>query len=331
MEYRLEVERPLMDLEDKIMELKRLNAGGTIDLSREIASLEDKAIKLKKEIFENLLPWDKVQLARHKERPSALDYIKMLCDEFLELHGDRVFSDDPAIIGGFAILNNRRVMIIGHQKGRNTKDNLYRNFGMPNPEGFRKAARLMSMADKFGIPILSFIDTPGAYPGIGAEERGQFLAIARNLQLMATLRVPIVVVIIGEGGSGGALAIGMGNRILILENAVFSVISPEGCASILWRDGNRAPEAAQVLAMTADDLIKLGIADEMIPEPLGGAHKQYEETALRLREVVLSHLDQLITKPSDELIRDRYEKFRRIGVVITGDKETVLEEENVHL
>lgn len=331
MEYRLEVERPLMELEDKIMELKRLNAGGTIDLSREIASLEGKAIKLKKEIFKNLLPWDKVQLARHKERPSALDYIKMLCDEFLELHGDRVFSDDPAIIGGFATLDNRRVMIIGHQKGRNTKDNLYRNFGMPNPEGFRKAARLMSMADKFGIPILSFIDTPGAYPGIGAEERGQFLAIARNLQLMATLRVPIVVVIIGEGGSGGALAIGMGNRILILENAVFSVISPEGCASILWRDGNRAPEAAQVLAMTADDLIELGIADEMIPEPLGGAHKQYEETALCLREVVLSHLDQLITKPSDELIRERYEKFRRIGVVITGDKETVLEEENVHL
>ena len=299
-----------MEVEDKIMELKRLNAGGTIDLSREIESLEAKALKLKKDIFKNLLPWDKVQLARHKERPSALDYIKMLCDEFLELHGDKVFSDDPAIIGGFAILDNRRIM--------------------PNPEGFRKAARLMSLADKFGIPILSFIDTPGAYPGIGAEERGQFLAIARNLQLMTTLRVPIVVVIIGEGGSGGALAIGMGNRILILENAVFSVISPEGCASILWRDGNRAPEAADALAMTAEDLINLGIADEMITEPLGGAHKQYEEAALRLREVVLSHLDQLMTKSPEELIRDRYEKFRRIGVVVTGYKETIPEKENVH-
>lgn len=328
MEYRLEVERPLMELEEKIDALKRLNASGNVDLSREIASLEAKAGRLKHDIFKNLVPWDRVQLARHKERPSTLDYIKMLCDEFLELHGDRSFSDDPAIIGGFATLSGRKIMVLGHQKGKDTKENLYRNFGMPNPEGFRKAARIMSLADKFGIPIVSFIDTPGAYPGIEAEERGQFLSIAKNLQLMAVIKVPIIVVIIGEGGSGGALAIGMGNRILILENAVFSVISPEGCASILWRDGKKAPEAAEVLGLTSQDLLRLKIADEIVPEPLGGAHKHYEETANNLLKSIVVHLEKLTSISPDELVKQRYEKFRHIGF-ISGDKERLFVEENV--
>lgn len=312
----LEVEKPLEKLEEKIEELRRLNAQGSVDLRQEIALLEEKAYKLKEEIFRSLSPWEKVQIARHPKRPTTLDYINRLMTNFVELHGDRTFADDPALVGGFAQIEGTSVLVLGHQKGKETKENVYRNFGMASPEGFRKAARLMKLAEKFKHPILTFIDTPGAYPGVGAEERGQFVAIAENLLLMARLKVPIVVCVIGEGGSGGALALGLGDRVLILEHAIYSVISPEGCASILWRDGKKAREAASFLHLTAQELHELGIVDEVIPEPLGGAHRNPEKTFQGVRKVLLSHLESLKTKSPNALLESRYEKFRKIGVVL---------------
>src|SRR5262245_55238730 len=268
----LEFERPIVELETKISELRDLAEMKGMDVTREIESLERQAEKLRDEVYSALTPWQRVQLARHPRRPYTLDYIRLVCEEFTELHGDRQFGDDRAIIGGMAILCGRQVMVIGHQKGRDTKENLLRNFGMPHPEGYRKALRLMQLAGKFGRPILTFIDTPGAYPGVDAEKRGQSEAIARNLREMTRIPVPIVVVIIGEGGSGGALAMAVGDRILMLENSIYSVISPEGCAAILWGDRAQAPRAADALRLTARDLAALGIVDRVIDEPKGGAH-----------------------------------------------------------
>lgn len=312
----LEIEKPLEKLEEKIEELKRLNEQGTVDLSEEIKLLEEKAVKLKEEIFRNLSPWEKVQLARHVKRPTTLDYVRHFMTDFMELHGDRLFSDDPAIVGGFARFDGEPVMVIGHQKGKETKENLYRNFGMASPEGFRKAARLMKMAEKFSLPLITFIDTPGAYPGIGAEERGQFVAIAENLMLMARLKTPILVCVIGEGGSGGALALGVGDRVLILEHSVYSVISPEGCASILWRDGKKAPEASAFLHLTAQDLKKLGIVDDIIPEPLGGAHRNNAAAFNNVQNALARHFREIRSRSVDKLLDERYAKFRKIGVVM---------------
>ncbi len=317
----LDIEKPLEKLEGKIAELKKLNADGAIDLTEEIYLLEEKALRLKEEIFRNLTPWEKVLLARHMKRPTALDYIQNIFSDFIELHGDRLFADDPAVVCGFAKLEGRSILVTGHQKGQETKENLRRNFGMASPEGFRKAARLMKLAEKFHLPIISFIDTPGAYPGIGAEERGQFVAIAENLKLMSRLKVPIVVCVIGEGGSGGALGLGVGDRILILEHAVYSVISPEGCASILWRDGKKAPEAASFLHLTAQDLKKLKVVDEVIPEPLGGAHQNPDIVFENVKISLLKNLKEIeaqYSAPSFEesLIEKRYQKFRKIGIVM---------------
>lgn len=316
----LEVERPLLELEQKIKELKSLNAKGQVDLSREIAALETRALRLKEEIYQNLSPWDRVRIARHLQRPSTLEYVQALCSDFMELHGDRLFSDDRAMVGGFATFRGKRVMVLGHQKGGDTKENLYRNFGMASPEGFRKAARLMRLAEKFSLPLLTFIDTPGAYPGIGAEERGQFVAIAENLKLMSRLKTPVVVSIIGEGGSGGALGIAVGDRVLMLEHAVYSVISPEGCASILWRDGKKAPEAAQALHLTSEDCLRLGIVDEIIQEPLGGAHHDPEQAQEALGEAIERHLHALLKLGEEELLERRYAKFRSIGYFMTPEQ-----------
>jgi len=273
---RLDFEKPIIELENKIKELKNFTSQKKINLSSEIKHLEEKLSQLKSEIYTNLTPWQRVQIARHPARPYTLDYIRMLMGDFIELHGDRSFADDKAIVGGFAHFQQQRIMVIGHQKGRDTKENLIRNFGCAHPEGYRKALRLMKLAEKFNLSIVIFIDTPGAYPGIGAEERGQAQSIALNLREMASVAVPILAIVIGEGGSGGALGIGVADRICVLENAYYSVISPEGCAAILWKTGNKAPEAAEVLKMTAQDLVKLGIIDEVIPEPLGGAHRDPE-------------------------------------------------------
>ncbi len=312
----LEVEKPLEKLEEKIEELRRLNAQGTVDLADEIRLLEEKALRLKEEIFKSLSAWEKVQLARHMKRPTTLDYVRAITTDFVELHGDRLFADDPALVGGFARFEGIPVMVIGHQKGKETKENVYRNFGMASPEGFRKAARLMKLTEKFKHPLITFIDTPGAYPGIEAEERGQFVAIAENLTLMAGLSVPIVVCIIGEGGSGGALALGLGDRVIMLEHSVYSVISPEGCASILWRDGKKAPEASSFLHLTAQDLEKLRLVDEVIPEPLGGAHRNIEMTIQRVRKSISNHLSQVSALSLPELLRLRYQKYRKMGVVL---------------
>ncbi|MBU1006336.1 MAG: acetyl-CoA carboxylase carboxyltransferase subunit alpha, partial [Candidatus Omnitrophica bacterium] len=266
----LDFEKPILELELKIAELKSLAADGSIDLSDEIKTLENRLEKVRKEVFETLTPWQKVQIARHPKRPYTADYINMIMVDFTELHGDRMFYDDKAMIGGFARIDNEKVLVMGHQKGRDTKENLMRNFGSAHPEGYRKAMRLMELAEKFNVPIVAFVDTPGAYPGIGAEERGQANSIAHNLREMISLKVPIIVIVIGEGGSGGALGIGIGDRVYVLENAYYSVISPEGCAAILWKDRLKAPEAAEVLKLTAKDLIGLGIIDGEISEPLGG-------------------------------------------------------------
>lgn len=312
----LEFEKPVIELETKINELKSLAALQKVDFSEEIKVLEEKCEKLKKEIFGNLTPWQKVLLARHPRRPYTLDYCRLLFTDFLELHGDRRFADDQAIVGGIAFFENQPVVVLGQQKGRTTQENMERNFGMPHPEGYRKALRLMKSAEKFNRPVISFVDTPGAYPGIGAEERGQAEAIACNLKEMSQLAVPIIVIVIGEGGSGGALAISIGDRILMLENAIYSVISPEGCAAILFRDANKAPEAAEVLKLTANDLYKLGIIDEIISEPLGGAHRDYVTTAESIRKVLRKHLCELKKLPRKQLLNLRYEKFRKIGSFI---------------
>ena len=314
----LEVEKPLLELEEKIKELKKVNLGGTINLTREIEALERKAARLKKTIYENLSPWDKVLLARHPERPSTLEYIHGIFTDFVELHGDRLLGDDPAIVGGFARLDGKPCMVIGHQKGKDTKENLVRNFGMPNPGGFRKADRLMELAARFGRPIITFIDTPGAYPGIEAEEQGQYEAIAQSIALMMRLKVPVVVAVIGEGGSGGALALGVGDRVLMLENSVYSVISPEGCATILWRDATKAREAAQALCLTAQDLHRLGIISEIVAEPVGGAHRDRGMVFNHFKSQLIQHLGELKTASTDDLLARRYERYRRMGRFLPG-------------
>jgi acetyl-CoA carboxylase carboxyl transferase subunit alpha len=270
---------------------------------------------LKGEVYENLSAWQKIQLARHPLRPYTLDYVKLMMTDFLELHGDRTFAEDKAIVTGFAKLDKHKVLVIGHQKGRDTKENLVRNFGCSHPEGYRKALKNMRLAEKFNLPIIVFIDTPGAYPGLGAEERGQAEVIAYNLREMIRIKTPIIVTVIGEGGSGGALGIGEGDRILILENAYYSVISPEGCAAILWKNSSKAPEAAEVLKLTAEDLIKLGVVDEIVREPAGGAHKNPELTSQTLKKAILKNLEELSKVTKDELIEKRYQKFRKMGIV----------------
>jgi acetyl-CoA carboxylase carboxyl transferase subunit alpha len=312
----LEFERPIIDLEKKIEELRGLSTN-SVDFSTEIRRLEQKARKLQKEVFAELTPQQKVQLSRHPARPYTLDYVKLLADDFVELHGDRGFRDDPAIVGGLAKFDRWEVLVLGHQKGRNTKENLHRNFGMPRPEGYRKANRLMQLAGRFRRPILSFIDTPGAYPGLGAEERGQMEAIAKCLEVMAGLRTPIIATVIGEGGSGGALAIGVADRILMFEYSIYSVISPEGCASILWRDPARVPDAAAQLKLTAQDLVELGLCDEIIPEAPGGAHRDAAITASKLRSALKRHLAELDELSPDELVEARYRKFRAMGAYAT--------------
>ncbi|WP_333653477.1 acetyl-CoA carboxylase carboxyltransferase subunit alpha [Dissulfurispira sp.] len=318
MGYYLDFEKPLEELETKIEELRKLSDGTEIDIASEIKRLEKKAKELRSEIFSNLTPWQKTMIARHPERPYTLDYIGMIVEDFIELHGDRRFADDPAIVGGVGKINGIPMVIIGHQKGRGTKERIFRNFGQPNPEGYRKALRLMRLAERFKIPIVTFIDTPGAYPGIGAEERGQAEAIATNLMEMSRIRTPIISIVIGEGGSGGALALSIADRLYMLEHSVYSVISPEGCAAILWkRGGELTPDdfsrAADALKLTADDLKSFKIIDDIIPEPLGGAHREPETTAKRLVEYILKSLESIQSKSPAKLIEERYKKIRKIG------------------
>jgi acetyl-CoA carboxylase carboxyl transferase subunit alpha len=284
-----------------------------MDLTKEIAKLEKRAETMRGEIFSNLSRWQTAQIARHINRPFTLDYLNLIFTDFTELHGDRLFGDDHAIVGGLARLDGEPVMVIGHQKGRDTKEKVFRNFGMPNPEGYRKALRLMLMAQQFDLPIITFVDTPGAFPGIGAEERGQAEAIARNLREMAGLTVPIIVVITGEGGSGGALAIAVGDRVLMLEHSVYAVISPEGCAAILWSDGTKGAQAAEALKLTAKDIKELDVIDEIVPEPLGGAHRDHETTAANLHEALSRNLAELKGKSGDVLVEERYQKFRKMS------------------
>lgn len=314
-------EIPLVELEKRIAELRRFTHDEGIDFAEEIATLERKAEKLRQEIYASITPWQRVQMVRHSRRPTTLDYIGMLFDDFVELHGDRTIRDDPAMVGGIALLDGRPVTVIGPQKGRDTKENIRRNFGLPHPEGYRKAIRLMEQAEKFGRPIITLIDVVGAYPGIEAEERGQGVVIAESIRRMSFLKVPIICVITGEGGSGGALAIGVGNRVLMLENAWYSVISPEMCAQILWRDVKRAPEAAQSLRLTAKDLLELGVIDEVIPEPMGGAHRDPQAVAASMKEAILRHLAQLDQESPDELVEKRIARYRRLGAVALASGE----------
>ncbi len=311
----LEFEKPIVNLERQLAELRDRAADSDIDMSSEMKRIEDKLTKTKTDIYRNLSSWQRVQIARHTQRPFMLDYVEHSFDDFLELHGDRHIGDDEAMPGGFAYLEGRRVVVIGHQKGRDTKENLRRNFGSAHPEGYRKALRLMRMAEKFQVPIVTLIDTPGAYPGIGAEERNIAEAIAFNLREMMTLTVPIVAVVIGEGGSGGALGIGIADRVLMMENAYYSVISPEGCAAILWKDRKYATEAAQALKLSANDLLDLEIIDEVIPEPMGGAHHDHVGSANNLKSTVNKHLLELESVPKDDLLEQRYQKFRKFGEV----------------
>ena len=310
----LEFEKPLREVEEKIEKLAAAGSGKS-SAQEEIRKLRMKLAHLEHDLYSKITPWQRTQLARHPQRPSTLDYIGEIFRDFLEFHGDRSFGDDRAIVGGFASFNDRSVMVIGHQKGKTLKERMQRNFGMPNPEGYRKALRLMKMAEKFGRPIVTFIDTPGAYPGIGAEERGQAEAIARNLYAMSRLKVPIVSIVIGEGGSGGALALGVSDRILMLEHGVYSVISPEGCAAILWDDPAKVPDAAAALKMTAQDLVDLHIVDEVIPEPLGGAHREPRAVTERVAKTLTNQLFQLMDQPVDQLLTQRDRKYRRMGAV----------------
>lgn len=309
----LEFEKPIVNLERQLAELRDRAADSDIDMSSEMKRIEDKLTKTKTEIYRNLSPWQRVMIARHTQRPFMLDYIEHSFDDFVELHGDRHIGEDEAMPGGFARIEGRRVVVIGHQKGRDTKENLRRNFGSANPEGYRKALRLMKMAEKFRIPVVTLIDTPGAYPGIGSEERNIAEAIAFNLREMMTLSVPIVAVVIGEGGSGGALGIGVADRVLMMENAYYSVISPEGCAAILWKDRKYATEAAQALKLSAADLMDLGIIDEVIPEPMGGAHHDHVGSANNLKKHVNRHLSELDAIDRETLLEQRYQKFRSFG------------------
>jgi acetyl-CoA carboxylase carboxyl transferase subunit alpha len=307
----LEFEKPIVELEAKLEEMKRLSE--KVNIESEIIKIEEKVRELKEGIYKDLTRWQRVQLARHPDRPYTLDYIYLMTSNFLELHGDRSFKDDKAIVGGFAQLDEFKVMIIGHQKGRDTKSNVFRNFGMPNPEGYRKAMRLMKLAEKFGKPIITMIDTPGAFPGLEAEERGQAEAIAKNLFEMSRLKVPVIVVIIGEGASGGALGIGVGDRILMLENCWYSVISPESCSSILWRSWDYKEQAAEALKLTAPDLLEQKIIDRIIPEPLGGAHKDHQEAAKMLKSALIEELQQLVKIKPEKLFDNRLEKFGKMG------------------
>ncbi len=310
----LDFEQPIAELEAKIDELKFVTNDAEVSLAEEISRLRAKSRSLTTSIFANLSPWQITQLARHPQRPYTLDYIGMLCTEFNELHGDRMYADDAAIVGGIARLDGKPVMIIGQQKGRDTKERVRRNYGMPKPEGYRKAQRLMHMAERFQIPIITFIDTPGAYPGVGSEERGQSEAIARSLFIMAELKVPIISAVIGEGGSGGALAIGVCDHLIMLQFSVYSVISPEGCASILWKSADKKELAAEAMGMTADRLQKLGLVDEVLKEPLGGAHRDPQFTAETLKAAILSKLAELETKPIEDVVARRYERLRGYGV-----------------
>jgi acetyl-CoA carboxylase carboxyl transferase subunit alpha len=310
----LDFEKPIVELEERIRELKVYGVGD-VGFEAEIKRLEERAASLQKEIYADLGIWQKVQLSRHPERPYFLDYLERIFEDAVELHGDRAFSDDAAIVSGFARLDGQSVAVIGHQKGRTTKEKVRRNFGMAHPEGYRKAMRIMELADRFGRPVLTFIDTPGAYPGIGAEERGQSEAIGQSLLVMAQLRVPVIATVIGEGGSGGALALGVANRVLMLEFATYSVITPEGCASILWRDGARAPDAAVQLKPLSTDAMRLGVVDEVVQEPVGGAHRDPDDAARRLGTSLRRHLSELKRMTPEQLIEDRYGKFRKMGVV----------------
>ncbi|MDT3739046.1 MAG: acetyl-CoA carboxylase carboxyltransferase subunit alpha [Candidatus Kapabacteria bacterium] len=307
-----EFEKPIIELEQKVAEMRQI--GQQIDISKETNDLEGKIEELRKEIYKNLTRWQRVQIARHPDRPSSLDYINACFENFTELHGDRKFRDDPAIVGGFATFNNQSVMLIGHQKGTDTKSNVYRNFGMPNPDGYRKAARLFKIAEKFGKPVITFLDTPGAYPGIDAEERGQAEAIASNLRLMSQLKVPVIVIVLGEGASGGAIGIGVGDRILMLENSWYSVISPESCSSILWRSWDFKEQAAEALQLTAQDLKRLSVIDEIIPEPLGGVHKNPQEMYKTMSDVIAKELKNFKKFNPEKLIQKRREKFYAMGV-----------------
>ena len=313
MRYALDFEKPVYDLEKKISEMREYAASTGVDLGDDINRLEKKAEQLRQEIYSRLSRWQHVQLARHPQRPYTLDYIERICEYFEEFHGDRYFADDKAIVTGIGMIDNISCVIVGHQKGRDTKMNLFRNFGMPNPEGYRKARRMMQLAARFNKPIVSLIDTPGAYPGIGAEERGQAEAIARNLFEMARYPVPIIIVIIGEGASGGALGIGVGDRILMMENAWYSVISPEGCAAILWRDAANAPQAAEAMKVTANDLLELDVIDKIIAEPDGGAHRDPDKAAEIVKNEILTALKDLSKIPTEQLLKERVDKFSRMG------------------
>jgi acetyl-CoA carboxylase carboxyl transferase subunit alpha len=309
----LDFEQPIAELEAKIDELRYVSDDADVNINEEVAKLREKSRALTESIFSNLTSWQISQLARHPQRPYTLDYIVRLFTGFEELHGDRHYADDHAIVGGIARLDDRPVMVIGQQKGRDTKEKLHRNFGMPRPEGYRKALRLMEMAERFRLPVLTFIDTPGAYPGIGAEERGQSEAIARNLYVMARLRTPVICTVIGEGGSGGALAIGVGDRTLMLQYSTYSVISPEGCASILWKSAEKASDAAEALGITSARLSELGLVDQVISEPLGGAHRDVEATAGNIKAAILASLEQLEQMPPEELIEARYQRLMAYG------------------
>lgn len=313
--FQLEFEAPILHLEAKIREFKQLAEEGGVDLGEEVRRLEERAAKLRKAVYDHLTPGQKIQIARHPARPTALDYIQTMTDSFFEMHGDRMGHDDHAIVGGIGRFEGRSVMFIGHQKGRNTRDNIHRNFGMAHPEGYRKAMRLMRHAARFGMPIVTLIDTPGAYPGIAAEERGQAHAIAESLALMATLEVPIVSVVIGEGSSGGAIGIGMGNRVFMFEHAYYAVISPEGCAAILWKDPSHATQAAKILKLTSQDLLDLGVIDAIIPEPVGGCHREAMQSSRSLARTVSEALEELGRMNAFQLLEHRHDRYRRMGQV----------------
>lgn len=314
----LEFEKPVLELEAKLADLKSSSAANDINFETEVRRMEEKLVQTRRDIYCNLTAWQRVQIARHPARPFSLDYMQLAFHGFVELHGDRLFGDDASMPGGLATIGKYRCVVVGHQKGRDTKENLKRNFGSAHPEGYRKALRLMRMAEKFGLPFISLIDTPGAYPGVGAEERHISEAIALNLREMMVLKTPTVAVVIGEGGSGGALGIGVSSRVLMLENSYYSVISPEGCAAILWKHRKHAPEAAEALKLTAKDMLQLGLVDGVIPEPMGGAHQDQGTAILNLRDAIIRQLDQLVGQPMEQLLEERYQKFRKVGEV-AGD------------
>ncbi|MBI4363989.1 MAG: acetyl-CoA carboxylase carboxyltransferase subunit alpha [Candidatus Latescibacteria bacterium] len=312
----LDFEKPIVDLERRIEDLRGFATGEAVEVAEELKRLERKLERLRRDIYSKLTRWQRVKLARHPRRPYTLDYLKVIAPDFLELRGDRRFGDDPAIVGGFAVVDAVPMVLIGHQKGRDTKENIHRNFGMAHPEGYRKALRLMHLGAKLGCPVVTFVDTPGAHPGVGAEERGQSEALARNILEMAHLPVPIVSIVIGEGGSGGALALAVGDVVLMLENSIYSVITPEGCAAILWKDASKAEQAAEALKLTAHDLLELKVIDEVIPEPLGGAHRDPDQMAQKLQEAILRHVRGLLGLPIQELLDRRLEKFLKMGVYL---------------